>query len=208
MTELKLWDNNAIESNEVLVFNALVSIGEEVEEVTQTRWESFETNKGEEYRVFNSYEEAECEAIEETIAYFECEGLYEGMIDFAVGEGCIDFDWFEDALCEVYESIAWNEDIEYIVEDWDEETMDEDEERENYYNSMVSSIGDCAEDFFREYLYRFGEKEVLNIVEENNLVNLRELAEAIVSYDGAENTLASYDGNYFVANGLYFFRVN
>ena len=205
---LKLWDNNAVESNEVLVFNALVSVGEEVEEVTQTRWESFETDNGEEYRVFNSYEEAECEAIEEVYNLFEVEGLYESLIEFAINEDCIDFDWFEDAITEMQEYYAYNESIEYLVEDWDEETMDENEEREKYLDGVLSSIGSCPYDFYRDYLWNFGEEETMKAIEQNNLVNLRGLAESVVYYDGAENTLASYDGDYFVANGLYFFRVN
>ena len=206
--ELKLWDNNAVESNEVLVFNALVSVGEEVEEVTQTRWESFETDNGEEYRVFNSYEEAESVAVEEILDTLKYESLSSmGLLDFAIREGLVDYEWFKDALCETYESIAWDEDIEYIVDNWDEDTMDEDEERQKYYDCMVASIGDCAEDFYNEYCYQFGMEHVENLINQYDLVDLDELAETMVRYDGAENTLATWDGNYFEENGLYFFRI-
>ena len=214
---LNTTSKNLVESNENLVMDA-VCVFMDATSVKQTEYDSFIILEGEEannaykreYRIFNSYEEAEDAARVDVENFLEVEGLTENLVNIAMEQNLVNLDWFREAFEDIYYCWAFEEGIEYIKEDFDEDVDDEGEVRENYYNSLIASIeGDGDEaNFYHEFCYQFGEEYVLERIKEYDLVDLEALAAYIVECDGAENTLSTYDGEYFEVNGLYFFRID
>lgn len=168
-----------------------------------------ETDLGE-YLVFDNYEDAENEAIEQCKQIIEDCGLSENLIFEAEIQGLIDDSWFIDFWKEVHEFNAYEEDIQYIASDEEMEQLEndeisEEEIRDNYFNSLQDSIKGQEMD---EYKYQFGEEQFHDILIKNNLIDIESLAKWCVDMDGVAHFLASYDGEEIEENGYYIYRVN
>lgn len=158
-----------------------------------------------EYYCYESYNEAEEAAQEDCKELFDDVGI-EGFRFENIGgiEQFVDTDWFDDAK---------KEDAEYYVSDIHESEperyqeefgdVDEDEAVEKYLEDYYDG------DSIQWYIDNFGKKQFTEIVKQNNLINLDELAEAIVDADGPANSLARYDGDEISLDcGYYCYRTN
>lgn len=168
-----------------------------------------ETDLGE-YLVFDNYEDAENEAIEQCKQIIEECGLTENLIFEAEIQGLIDESWFIDFWNEFYEATAYDEDIQCIASDEEMEQLEngeisEEEIRDNYFNSVLDSIKGQEMD---EYKYQFGDEHFQYILLEESLIDIDALAKWCVDMDGVAHFLASYDGEEIEENGYYIYRVN
>ncbi|MBO7212801.1 MAG: hypothetical protein J6V44_17600 [Methanobrevibacter sp.] len=159
----------------------------------------------EEYYCYESYDDAETAAQEDSKELFDDIGI-EGIRFENIGgiEQFVDSSWFEDAK---------KEDAEYYVSDIHESEperyqkefgdVDEDEAVEKYLENYYEN------DDVQWYIDNFGKKQFTEIVKKNNLINLDKLAEAIVDADGPANSLARYDGDEISLDcGYYCYRTN
>ena len=165
---------------------------------------------GYEYLVFNNYEYAEQRAIEYAEEIMLDCGLTDNLIWEAELQGLIDNQWFIDFWEEQHSFMAYDEGIEYIATEEELEQMEAgeltaEEIRENYFNSLQSSIkGQEVE----EFKYQFGEEYFNEILTKENLIDITALAKWCVDIDGVAHYLASYDGEEISENNLYLYRVN
>jgi hypothetical protein len=174
----------------------------------------------EDWYVFDDYDSAVSAAIEDTKLLLDDIGIDGINFDNLGGiENFVDADWFEDALKESFESYCY--DIEYegdntydnrlvqecydndLIDDDDFEldedgeidytqcTLDTDELVERYVDDYMSRLYDPIS----EFISQFGEDEFNRVIKDNGLVDMDELAEAIVDVDGPANSLSRYDGN-------------
>lgn len=174
----------------------------------------------EDWYVFDNYDDAVEGAIEDTKLLLDDIGIDGINFDNLGGiENFVDDEWFEDALKESFESYCY--DIEYegdntydnrlvqecydndLITDDDFEldedgevdytqcTLDTDELVERYVDDYMSRLTDPIS----EYISQFGVDEFNRVVKDNGLVDMDELAEAIVDADGPANSLSRYDGN-------------
>lgn len=159
----------------------------------------------EEYYCYESYDEAEEAAQEDSKELFDDVGI-EGIRFENIGgiEQFVDESWFDDAK---------KEDAEYYVSDIHESEperyqeefgdLDEDEAVEKYLDGYYEN------DSIQWYIDNFGKKQFTEIVKKNNLIDLDKLAEAIVDADGPANSLARYDGDEISLDcGYYCYRTN
>lgn len=159
----------------------------------------------EEYYCYESYDEAEEAAQEDSKELFDDIGI-EGIRFENIGgiEQFVDTGWFEDAK---------KEDAEYYVSDIHESEperyqeefgdVDEDEAVEKYLENYYEN------DDVQWYIDNFGKKQFTEVVKKNNLIDLDKLAEAIVDADGPANSLARYDGDEISLDcGYYCYRTN
>lgn len=159
----------------------------------------------EEYYCYESYDEAEEAAQEDSKELFDDVGI-EGIRFENIGgiENFVDESWFDDAK---------KEDAEYYVSDIHESEperyqeefgdLDEDEAVEKYLDGYYDG------DSIQWYIDNFGKKQFTEIVKKNNLIDLDKLAEAIVDADGPANSLARYDGDEISLDcGYYCYRTN
>ena len=166
--------------------------------------------EGFEFTVSDDYEALEELAIEQTKEIIEDCGLTQNLIDEAYIKGWVDESWFEDYWREHNEFLAYEEGLEYIVSEEEIEELEnghttEEEIRENYLNSLNSSIeGNEME----EFKYQLGDEEFQRVVLSENLIDIDKVAEWCVEMDGVAHTLAHYDGEEEEFNGFYFFRTN
>ena len=165
---------------------------------------------GYEYLVFTDYEEAEQLAVQysEEIMY-DC-GLTDNLILEADLQGLINNQWFIDFWEEQHSFMAYDEGIEYIATEEEIEQMEAgeltaDEVRENYFNSLQSSIKGQE---IEEFKFQFGEEYFNNLIIKENLIDITALAKWCVDMDGVGHYLASYDGEEISENNLYLYRVN
>ena len=168
-----------------------------------------ETDLGE-FLIYDNYEDAETEAVEQCKQIIEDCGLTENLIFEAEIQGLIDDSWFIEFWNELHEFNAYEEDIQYIVNDKEMEQLEngeisEDEIRENYFNSLQDSIKGLEMD---EYKYQFGEQQFHEILIKENLIDIDALSRWCVDMDGVAHYLASYDGEEIEENGFYIYRVN
>lgn len=184
-----------------------IEANEEIE--ITTNGDYIELN-GYEYLAFTDYEEAEQMAItyaEEIM--LDC-GLTDNLILEADLQGLIYNQWFIDFWEEEHSYLAYEEDIEYIATEEELEQMEageltDEEVRENYFNSLQSSIkGQEVE----EFKYQFGDEYFNNLLIKENLIDTEALARWCVDMDGVAHYLASYDGEEISENNLYLYRVN
>ena len=165
---------------------------------------------GYEFVVSDNYTSLEELAIERNIEIIEECGLTQNLIDEAYIKGWIDESWFEDYIREHHEFLAYEEEIQYIANEEEMEAieageLDEEEVRENYLNSLNSSIeGNELE----EFKYQLGDEEFQRVILQENLIDIDKVAEWCVDMDGVAHTLATYDGQEEEFNGFYFFRTN
>lgn len=202
--------------NEKELVNLLVEANliEDVESVTYTYINEYDNNMAVEsmegdFIVYNNYDDAEQDAIEQCVDIIEDCGLTSNLMDIAYNHGFIDEDWFEDFWTELNQNMAYEEDIQYIASEEELEQLEdgeitEDEIRENYFESLQSSIDDPT----KEYRFQFGEQELHNTLLHNNLIDIEELAKYCVDVDGVAIYLASYDHEEVEHDGYYIYRTN
>ena len=175
----------------------------------------------EDWYVFDDHYDAVLAAEEDTRQLIEDDMGITGInFDYLGGiEKYVDEDWFRDAERESFEfyceDIATESSRDYdnrLVEecydvgviddddfekdadgnpDYNECLLDESELTDRYVDYHLDSISD----FIEEFKFQFGEDEFNRVVMDNNLIDINELVEDIVSTDGPANSLARYDGN-------------
>ena len=182
-----------------------------VEDITSIEFNmNYVTTDLGEYLVFDNYEDAENLAIERNIEILEDCGIPENLIFEAELQGLIDTEYFEDYFNELHQFEAYDEGLEYIITDEQDELLEageitEQDIRDNLYNSLQASIkGNELE----EYKFQFGEDEFQRVLIEHDLIDITALAKWCVDMDGIGHTLASYDGDETECNGYYIYRTN
>lgn len=158
----------------------------------------------EEYVCYATYEDAE-EASNEGVKDLLDDIGISGIRFENIGgiEEYVDTDWFEDAA---------REDAEYYVSDLKESDPEQykeefgDLDEEDAAEKLFVNMGEDYVEWFKE---NFGEKELEQVIKQNNLVDYDKLAEAITEADGPANELASYDGvEIELPCGYYCYRCN
>ena len=181
------------------------------------------TVNGYEYLVFNGYEEAREEAIDDTVDFLTWElhssrmALKRGedigvrLIDIALDNGFVDTEWFAEYWQQAHEIEAWSyADIEDIatreqIEQLENGEITEEDIREGYEEELNCRIeGEELE----EYSNLLGEQAVYLAILANDLIDLEELASFIVDADGVEFTLATYDNIELEYDNIYMYRTN
>ena len=165
---------------------------------------------GNEYLVIEGYDNAYRKAVKYTEEVFEDCGISDELLNIADQQGLIDNSWFEEAWSELHENMSYNEGIEYLasedeLEQLEKGEIEEDEIRDNYYNSLQESIKGQELD---EYRFQFGDDNFMRVVKEYGLIDMTKLAEYCVDCDGIGHSLASYDGEEINEGELYIYRVN
>ena len=212
--------NEVIEANKELIFGIMelmvVNHDIQIEDVQDIVIHEMDNNilnievEGFEFTCSDDYTALEELAIEQTKEIIEDCGLTQNLIDEAYIKGWIDESWFEDYMREHHEFLAYEEEIQYIANEEEMEAieageLDEEEVRENYLNSLNSSIeGNELE----EFKYQLGDEEFQRVILRENLIDIDKVAEWCVDMDGVAHTLATYDGQEEEFNGFYFFRTN
>ena len=160
------------------------------------------------YIVSNDYNALEQLAIERSVSIFEDCGIPENLIFEAELQGLIDAEYFEDYFNELHQFEAYDEGLEYIITDEQDELLEageitEQDIRDNLYNSLQDSIrGNELE----EYKFQFGEEEFQRVLVERNLIDIEALAKWCVNMDGVAHYLATWDGEETETNGYYFYQ--
>lgn len=160
------------------------------------------------YIVSNDYDALEQLATERNVEIIEDCGLTENLIFEAELQGLIDTEYFEDYFNELHQFEAYDEGLEYIITDEQDELLGageitEQDIRDNLYNSLQDSIrGNELE----EYKFQFGEEEFQRVLIERNLIDITALARWCVDMDGVAHTLATWDGEETETNGYYFYQ--
>ena len=201
---------NVKELTNVLVKCELVEDVETVEVGTNYINGTYVSTDLGEYLVYNSYEDAETDAVEQCKQIIDESGLTENLIFEAEIQGMIDEDWFIDFWKETYEFMAYEEGIEYIASDEEMEQLEneeitEDDIRENYFNSLQDSINGQE---MNEYKYQFGDEQFHDILIKEGLIDIDALAQWCVDMDGVAHFLASYDGEEIEEEGYFIYRTN
>lgn len=155
----------------------------------------------EEYMVFSDHDEAESVAKEYCEDLLEDTGIEGIRFEYLGGiERFVNEKWFEEAFEDMADSYIGDLSEEEMKEEFD--TTDEEEAKEKYLENY-------SDDYIQSFIDEFGKQVFNEVIEKNNLINISELAEAIVDTDGVANQLASYDGEEIeLSNGYYAYRTN
>ena len=160
------------------------------------------------YIVSNDYAALEQLATERNVEILDDCGIPENLIFEAELQGLIDTEYFEDYFNELHQFEAYDEGLEYIITDEQDELLGageitEQDIRDNLYNSLQDSIrGNELE----EYKFQFGEEEFQRVLIERNLIDITALARWCVDMDGVAHTLATWDGEETETIGYYFYQ--
>lgn len=143
-----------------------------------------------------------------------------------------DADWFEDAYREIEENYAYDISEEYddtygtrlVQECYDAELIDDDDFEVdengdvNYKACLLSTddlvtklseyLVDSIDDYVEEFKFEFGEDELNEVVERNNLVDWDAVIEETKELDGRGPMLAGYDGIEIDYDDYYIYRTN
>jgi hypothetical protein len=143
-----------------------------------------------------------------------------------------DADWFEDAYREMEENYAYDISEEYddtygtrlVQECYDAELIDDDDFEVdesgdvNYKACLLSTddlvtklseyLVDSIDDYVEEFKFEFGEDELNEVVERNNLVDWDAVIEETKELDGRGPMLAGYDGVEIDWDDYYIYRTN
>lgn len=192
----------------VLAYFGEIQDGEEIE--IKHEYNNIFNINGAEYAIYNDYDAAEEEAVEQTIEILKDCGLNDFLEDVAINHNMLDLQWFKDANEEHANFYAYDESIEFIADAEELEQLErgeitEDEIRENIYNNMI--IEDAAE-AFNDFVFNFGREYTMEIIKKYDLLNYEELAQYCVDVDGVGHTLAHYNGEELEYNNYYLYRVN
>ena len=212
--------NEVIEANKNLIFGIVelmeinhdiviedvqdITITEEGNDILRVEVDGFE------FITSDNYTALEKLATERNIEILEDCGIPENLIFEAELQGLIDTWYFEEYFNELHQFEAYDEGLEYIITDEQDELLEageitEQEIRDNLYDSLQASIkGNELE----EYKFQFGEEEFQRVLIEHGLIDTTALAKWCVDMDGVAHTLATYDGQEEEFNGFYFFRTN
>ena len=212
--------NEVIEANKNLIFGIVelmeinhdiviedvqdITITEEGNDILRVEVDGFE------FITSDNYTALEKLATERNIEILEDCGIPENLIFEAELQGLIDTWYFEEYFNELHQFEAYDEGLEYIITDEQDELLEageitEQEIRDNLYDSLQASIkGNELE----EYKFQFGEEEFQRVLIEHGLIDTTALAKWCVDMDGVAHTLATYDGEEEEFNGFYFFRTN
>lgn len=171
----------------------------------------FKTEDGEEYMVLTDNEAEEEFYNYELDLIEECGlGAFSDWARDYIIENCLDVDWFENYFREDYENYA--NDIETESASSDEyanrleEEMSEAEctDVDEFIDYLVDSIRD---DFVKEFELNFGEKLLIEVIMNNNLLDMDAVIDYIKENDG-RGILASYDGVENEEGEYYIYRTN
>lgn len=192
----------------VLAYFEEIQDGEEIE--IKHEYNNIFNINGAEYAIYNDYDAAEEEAVEQTIEILKDCGLNDFLEDVAINHNMLNLNWFKDANEEHANFYAYDESIEFIADAEELEQLErgeitEDEIRENIYNNMI--IEDAAE-AFNDFVFNFGREYTMEIIKKYDLLNYEELAQYCVDVDGVGHTLAYYNGEELEYNNYYLYRVN
>lgn len=157
-----------------------------------------------EYYCYKTYEDAEEASNEYNKDLLDDIGISGIRFENIGGiEEYVDTDWFEDAA---------REDAEFYVSDLKESNPEQykeefgDLDEEDAAEKLFVNMGDDYVEWFKE---NFGEKELEQVIKQNNLVDYDKLAEAITEADGPAHGLAGYDGKEIeLPCGYYCYRWN
>lgn len=143
-----------------------------------------------------------------------------------------DADWFEDAYREIEENYAYDISEEYddtygtrlVQECYDAELIDDDDFEVdengdvNYKACLLSTddlvtklseyLVDSIDDYAEEFKFEFGEEELSEVVNRNNLVDWDAVIEETKELDGRGSMLAGYDGIEIDYDDYYIYRTN
>ena len=202
-------------NNDVLVDNTKIESTlvqcDMVEDIESIEFNSnYVTTDIGEYIVFDSYEDAESQAVESCINIIEECGIPENLIFEAEIQGWINEEYFKDYWEDLHEFQAYNEDIQYIATEEELEQLEngditEDDIRDNYYNCLKDSL---SGNYIDEYKFQFGDKEFQRVLLNENLIDIEEMSKWCVDMDGVGHYLAPYDGDETECNGYYIYRTN
>ena len=190
------WNNIKVEDDSEIVINEIF------DNVYDVEVENYN------YIVSNDYAALEQLATERNVEIIEDCGLTQNLILEAELQGLIDTWYFEEYFDELHQFEAYDEGLEYIITDEQDELLEageitEQEIRDNLYDSLQASIkGNELE----EYKFQFGEEEFQRVLIEHNLIDLTALAKWCVDMDGVAHTLATWDGEETETNGYYFYQ--
>lgn len=192
----------------VLAYFGEIQDGDEVE--ISHEYDNIFNINGAEYAIYNDYDAAEEEAVEQTIEILKDCGLNDFLEDVAINHNMLDLQWFKDANEEHANFYAYDESIDFIADAEELEQLErgeitEDEIRENIYNNMI--IENAAE-AFNDFIFNFGREYTMEIIKKYDLLNYEELAQYCVDVDGVGHTLAYYNGEELEYNNYYLYRVN
>ena len=192
----------------VLAYFGEIQDGEEIE--IKHEYNNIFNINGAEYAIYNDYDAAEEEAVEQTIEILKDCGLNDFLEDVAINHNMLDLQWFKDANEEHANFYAYDESIDFIADAEELEQLErgeitEDEIRENIYNNTI--IEDAAE-AFNDFIFNFGREYTMEIIKKYDLLNYEELAQYCVDVDGVGHTLAYYDGEELEYNNYYLYRLN
>lgn len=192
----------------VLAYFEEIQDGDEVE--ISHEYDNIFNINGAEYAIYNDYDAAEEEAVEQTIEILKDCGLNDFLEDVAINHNMLNLNWFKDANKEYATFYAYDESIDFIADAEELEQLErgeitEDEIRENIYNNMI--IEDAAE-AFNDFVFNFGREYTMEIIKKYDLLNYEELAQYCVDVDGVGHTLAYYNGEELEYNNYYLYRVN
>lgn len=196
------------------------------------RGQCFEYND-EEYLIYDDYSDAESDAVDyvkQTIDELGLESFSESFQQEIVNDGLVDVDWFKLAMRESNENYVYDieseesSDSKYanrlIEECADADIISDDEIDENgeytgeldlaeEYAEYLNNREPDAVEWFRD---NFGEREMADVVRENNLLDEDAVAERCVESDGVANSLASYDSEErtfdYKGTTYYIYRTN
>ena len=202
-------------NNDVLVDNTKIESTlvqcDMVEDIESIEFNSnYVTTDIGEYIVFDSYEDAESQAVESCINIIEECGIPENLLFEAEIQGWINEEYFKDYWEDLHEFQAYNEDIQYIATEEELEQLEngditEDDIRDNYYNCLKDSL---SGNYIDEYKFQFGDKEFQRVLLNENLIDIEEMSKWCVDMDGVGHYLAPYDGDEIECNGYYIYRTN
>lgn len=143
-----------------------------------------------------------------------------------------DDEWFEDAYREMKETYAYDIADEYndtygnrLVQECYDNGLIDDEDFGTYENGDIDytdcslSVDELAErlteylvdsidDYVEEFKFEFGEDELNEVVERNNLVDWDAVIEETKELDGRGSMLAEYDGVEIDWDDYYIYRTN
>lgn len=155
----------------------------------------------EEYMLFDDYDNAEEKAIQFCEDLLDDTGIEGIRFEYLGGiEKFVDENWFREA----FEEMA-----EYTIEELDDEELEDQYDTNDPEEAKEKYLENYSDDYIQAYIDEFGKEEFKEVIEKNNLIDYRELAEAIVDTDGVANQLASYDGEEIeLSNGYYAYRTN
>ena len=160
------------------------------------------------YIVSNDYGALEQLATERNVEILDDCGIPENLIFEAELQGLIDTEYFEDYFNELHQFEAYDEGLEYIITDEQDEMLEageitEQEIRDNLYDSLQASI---QNNWIDEFKYQFGDDLFNDIIIKENLIDIEALAKWCVDMDGVAHTLATWDGEETETNGYYFYQ--